>query len=111
MENAHHIDDDDQAAIASPDIEMDDVAEAIDESLQKAKVDSQAQISNLEDADVFKVVSDINKTESALKATLETSGKLIQPSLMEFLRWWACCKGITFFFYERIDVNKKRLWL
>ena len=56
------------------------------ESLQKAKVDSQAQISNLEDADVFKVVSDINKTESALKATLETSGKLIQPSLMEFLR-------------------------
>lgn len=37
MENAHHIDDDDQAAIASPDIEMDDVAEAIDESLQKAK--------------------------------------------------------------------------
>ncbi|CAD5118519.1 DgyrCDS7212 [Dimorphilus gyrociliatus] len=37
MENAHHIDDDDQAAISSPDLEMDDVAEAIDESLQKAK--------------------------------------------------------------------------
>ena len=56
------------------------------ESLQKAKVDSQAAISQHEDADVFQVVSDINKNESTLQATLQTSGKLVQKSLMDFLR-------------------------
>lgn len=56
------------------------------ESIQKSIVDNRTVASQLEDADVFQVVSDINKTESALKATLETSGKLIQPSLLDFLR-------------------------
>jgi flagellar hook-associated protein 3 len=56
------------------------------DSLQKAVVDNKVTASNLEDADAFQVVSDINKTESTLKATLETSGKLIQPSLLDFLR-------------------------
>lgn len=56
------------------------------ETLQKAKVDNQVLISELEDADIFQTVSDINKTESALQATLQTSGKLIQPSLLDFLR-------------------------
>ncbi|MEO0335034.1 MAG: flagellar hook-associated protein FlgL [Pseudomonadota bacterium] len=55
-------------------------------SLGKSKVDQAAIISELEDADVFQTVSDINKTESTLKATLQTSGKLIQPSLLDFLR-------------------------
>lgn len=56
------------------------------DSLQKAVVDNKVTASQLEDADVFQVVSDINKTDSTLKATLETSGKLIQPSLLDFLR-------------------------
>jgi flagellar hook-associated protein 3 FlgL len=56
------------------------------ETLQKGKVDAQAQISNLEDADAFKVISDINKTESTLQATLATSGKMMQSSLMDFIR-------------------------
>lgn len=56
------------------------------DSLQKAVVENKITASQLEDADVFQVVSDINKTESTLKATLETSGKLIQPSLLDFLR-------------------------
>ncbi|MNJ92739.1 Flagellar hook-associated protein 3 [compost metagenome] len=56
------------------------------DSLQKAVVDNKITASQLEDADAFQVVSDINKTESTLKATLETSGKLIQPSLLDFLR-------------------------
>lgn len=56
------------------------------DSLQKAVVDNRVTASELEDADVFQVVSDINKTDSTLKATLETSGKLIQPSLLDFLR-------------------------
>lgn len=56
------------------------------ETLQKAIVDNKITASNLEDADAFQVISDINKTDSTLRATLETSGKLIQPSLLDFLR-------------------------
>jgi flagellar hook-associated protein 3 FlgL len=56
------------------------------ETLQKGKVDSQTAISQNEDADVFQVVSDINKNESTLQATLQTSGKMVQKSLMDFLR-------------------------
>lgn len=56
------------------------------QTIEKAKVDNQTAISSLEDADVFATISDINKTESTLQATLQTSGKLIQKSLMDFLR-------------------------
>lgn len=56
------------------------------ESLQKGQVDGKTMASQLEDVDTFALVSDINKTESTLKATLETSGRLIQPSLLDFLR-------------------------
>lgn len=56
------------------------------DSLQKAVVDNKTTASQLEDADAFQVMSDINKTDATLKATLETSGKLIQPSLLDFLK-------------------------
>ena len=56
------------------------------ESLQKAQVDAKTTASSLEDIDSFEVVSDLNKSESTLKASLATSGKLIQPSLLDFLR-------------------------
>lgn len=56
------------------------------DSIQKAIVDNKVLASSLEDADVFQVVSDINRTDSTLKATLETSGKLIQQSLMDFIK-------------------------
>jgi flagellar hook-associated protein 3 FlgL len=56
------------------------------ESLQKAIVDNKILASQLEDADVYQVVSDINKTDSALKATLEVSPKLIQTSLLDFIK-------------------------
>jgi flagellar hook-associated protein 3 FlgL len=62
------------------------VLENYSQTLDKSKVDSQAAISQLEDADIFKTVSDINKTESTLQATLQTSGKLIEKSLLDFLR-------------------------
>jgi flagellar hook-associated protein 3 FlgL len=55
-------------------------------TMERSKVDNQVAISQFEDADVFQTVSDINKTEGTLQATLQTSGKLIQPSLLEFLR-------------------------
>ncbi|HND84535.1 MAG TPA: flagellar hook-associated protein 3, partial [Pseudobdellovibrionaceae bacterium] len=56
------------------------------ESLQKTIVDSRGSASSLEDADVFQVVSDISKTDSALRATLETSSKLVERNLLDFLR-------------------------
>lgn len=56
------------------------------DSLQKAIVDNKTLASQLEDADVFQTVSDINKTDSTLRATLETSGKLVQPTLLDFLK-------------------------
>jgi flagellar hook-associated protein 3 FlgL len=59
---------------------------AANESLQKTVLDSKTMASQLEDADLFEVVSDINKADSTLKATLETSGKIMNQSLMDFLR-------------------------
>lgn len=56
------------------------------EALQKGVVDSKNTASQLEDADVFELVSDMNRADTALKATLETSGRLIQPSLLDFLK-------------------------
>jgi flagellar hook-associated protein 3 FlgL len=56
------------------------------ESLAKSKVDNSALLSSIEDADAFEVFTDITKDENTLKATLQTSGKLIQPSLLDFLR-------------------------
>lgn len=56
------------------------------ESLQKSQMDSRIKASQMEDADVLQLVTDINKTESALRSTLETSGKLIQPSLLDFIK-------------------------
>ncbi|MEY4616117.1 MAG: flagellar hook-associated protein 3 [Pseudomonadota bacterium] len=56
------------------------------ESLQKEVVESRTRASLTEDADVFQLVNDIHRAESALKASLETSGRLIQPSLLDFLK-------------------------
>jgi flagellar hook-associated protein 3 FlgL len=56
------------------------------QTIEHQKVDNKTTISALEDADIYSTVSDINKTQSTLQATLETSGKLITPSLLQFLR-------------------------
>lgn len=56
------------------------------ENLTKGVIDSKALASSLEDVDTFELVTDLNKSESTLKASLASSGKLIQPSLLDFLR-------------------------
>jgi flagellar hook-associated protein 3 FlgL len=56
------------------------------DSLSKSIIESKGLASQLEDADIFQVVSDMTKTDATLKATLETSGKVVQPSLLDFLR-------------------------
>lgn len=42
--------------------------------------------SGIEDADVIQVVSDMAREESVLRASLQASNKLIQPTLLDFLR-------------------------
>lgn len=57
-----------------------------DDSLRKAIVENKAANSHFEDADLLAVVSDINKTDTAFKATLDTSARLVQRSLLDFLK-------------------------
>lgn len=56
------------------------------ESLEKSKYDSKVLASSLEDVDAFELVNNLNKSENTLKASLATSSKLLQPSLLDFLR-------------------------
>jgi len=50
------------------------------------KLNVQAQLSDEEDADIMKVVSDMVAQEAAYKASLAASAKIIQPSLIDFIR-------------------------
>jgi len=50
------------------------------------KLNIQTQLSNEEDADIMKVVSDMIAQEAAYKASLAASAKIIQPSLIDFIR-------------------------
>lgn len=56
------------------------------DSLQKANLDNKATASQLEDADIYQVVSDMNKTDSTLRASLETASKVSNMSLLDFLK-------------------------
>lgn len=57
-----------------------------EESLQKGTVDLKSLASSYEDADVYQLFSDLTKSENTLKATLSSSGKMVQLSLLDFLR-------------------------
>lgn len=56
------------------------------DGIQKSVVDNKTLTSQLEDADLFKTMSDLAKTDSTLKGTLETSNRLLSRSLLDFLR-------------------------
>ncbi len=58
---------------------------SISEGLQKNIVENKAQNSLIEDADLFKVMTDLNKADTALKSTLETSKRAMTQSLLDFL--------------------------
>jgi flagellar hook-associated protein 3 FlgL len=47
---------------------------------------SKATLSEIEDADAFKVMSDFKQTETVLQSTLLASNKVLQPSLLNFLQ-------------------------
>lgn len=54
--------------------------------LEFQEVNGQEILSRLEDADVYKATSDFKRTESILQSTLTASNKLLQPSLLNFLK-------------------------
>lgn len=56
------------------------------DSISRQALDSKVLASSVEDVNAFELFSDINKNETTLKATLETSGRLITPSLLDFLK-------------------------
>lgn len=56
------------------------------DSIQKTVIENKAQNSLIEDADLFQVMTDLNKSDTALKATLESSNKVLNQSLLDFLR-------------------------
>ena len=56
------------------------------EQMGRANVFNAELTSSIEDADVIQVVSDIAKEETVLRASLGASGKLVQPTLLDFLR-------------------------
>lgn len=54
--------------------------------IHKSIVDNKALTSQIEDADLFQTMSDLSRSDTALKSTLETAGRLENKSLLDFLR-------------------------
>jgi flagellar hook-associated protein 3 FlgL len=53
---------------------------------QQDIVNQNEQISNIEGADMVKAASEFAAMESALQASLSSTARIIQPSLLDFLR-------------------------
>lgn len=56
------------------------------EGIQKSIIDNKTVNSQLEDADLFQVMTDLNRSDAALKGSLETSHKILSMSLLDFLK-------------------------
>lgn len=56
------------------------------ESNQRNIIDNKAYNSQVEDADVFKVMTEMNKSNQTLQDTIATSQKFMSQSLLDFLR-------------------------
>lgn len=59
---------------------------ATSEGIQRTIVDNKAVNSELEDADLFQVMTELNRSDATLKGSLETSHKLMSMSLLDFLK-------------------------
>lgn len=62
--------------------QMNATVDGIDRSI----VDNKVYNSQLEDADLFQVMTDLNRADTALKGSLETSNKVMTMSLLDFLK-------------------------
>ena len=56
------------------------------ERLELGEELTQKNLSKVEDADMYKSVSQFKKTETILQSTLMASNKLLQPSLLNFMQ-------------------------
>ncbi len=56
------------------------------QSLERQNITNAQLGSHLEDADMAQVVSDLAKEETVFRSALQSSNKLLQPTLMEFLK-------------------------
>ncbi len=56
------------------------------QSNEKHSITNASLSSSIQDADMAQVVTDLNKEEAILRSSLASSKKLIQPTLLEFLR-------------------------
>jgi flagellin-like hook-associated protein FlgL len=56
------------------------------QSLERQNITNASLSSNIEDADMAQVVSEMGKEESVFKNALSSSRRLIQPSLLDFLK-------------------------
>jgi flagellar hook-associated protein 3 FlgL len=56
------------------------------QSLERHNVTNASQSSFLEDADMAQVVSDLAKEETVFRSALQSAQKLIQPTLMDFIK-------------------------
>lgn len=56
------------------------------DGIERSIVDNKVYNSQLEDADLFQVMTDLNKADTALKGSLETSHKILNMSLLDFLK-------------------------
>lgn len=56
------------------------------ETLQKMNIDAKANQSQIEDVDMFDLVNNLSKTQNQLEASLTTSSKMLQTSLLDFLK-------------------------
>ncbi len=59
---------------------------ATQEGIQKQIIENKTQNSTIEDADAFETFSNLTKSDATLKGILETSGKMSQLSLLDFLK-------------------------
>ena len=59
---------------------------AMRQTVDQSKYENTKLMSFAEDADFLKAASELSMLQTAYQATLKSSGSIIQPSLMDFLR-------------------------
>lgn len=62
------------------------LAENIEFTHEQDIVDQTAQLAKIEDSDLVQSASDLARLEQALQATLGTTARILQPTLLDFLR-------------------------
>ena len=76
-----------QISLARAKVGMTDTKIAdLEARLASRKTDLQTRLSDTQDADVAAVFTDLVNQQAALQATLDSTTRVIQPSLLEFLR-------------------------